>query len=95
MGDRADRRHRGEKEKEEKEPEKQYIKIEDIKISRNMDLTQVTGISKEDFKKLLSDLRPDTTGFFEENSDTIYDLCQKLEYDCTFYDLEIDEEVGE
>lgn len=73
------------KEKEEKEPEKQYIKIEDIKISRNMDLTQVTGISKEDFKKLLSDLRPDTTGFFEENSDTIYDLCQKYEINEIFF----------
>lgn len=65
--------------------EEKYISIEEIKISRNMDLTVRCGISKEDFKTLLANLRPDTTGFFEENSDIIYDLCEKYEINEIFF----------
>ena len=62
-----------------------YITIDEITISRNMDLTKRCGVSKEDFKILLTNLRPDTTGFFEENSDTIYDLCEKYEINEIFF----------
>lgn len=65
--------------------EPQYITIEEIKISKNMDLTKRCGISKEDFKILMEKLRPDTTGFFKENSDTIYDLCEKYEINEIFF----------
>ena len=65
--------------------EKKYITIEEIEISRNMDLTKRCGISKEDFKILMTNLKPDTTGFFENNSDTIYDLCEKYELNEIFF----------
>lgn len=62
-----------------------YIAIEEIKISRDMDLTKRCGISKEDFKTLMINLKSDTTGFFEENSDIIYDLCEKYELNEIFF----------
>lgn len=68
-----------------KEPEEKYITIEEIKISKDMDLTKRCGISKEDFKILMTSLKPDTSGFFEQNSDTIYDLCKKYELNEIFF----------
>lgn len=71
---------------EEQEIEKpKYITIEEIKISKDMDLTKRCGISKEDFKKLMTNLKSDTSGFFEKNSDTIYDLCEKYEINEIFF----------
>lgn len=65
--------------------EEKYISIEEIKISRNMDLTVRCGISKEDFKELMKNLKPDTTDFFYNNSDAIYDLCKKYEINEIFF----------
>lgn len=65
--------------------EKQYTKIEDIKISRDMDLTVRTGISKEDFKKLISNVKYDTSKFFYNNSDFIYDLCEEYQINEIFF----------
>lgn len=62
-----------------------YISIDEIKISRDMDLTQVCGISKTDFKKLLKNTSKDTTDFFYDNSDTIYDLCQEYSINEIFF----------
>ncbi|MBO5478357.1 MAG: glucosaminidase domain-containing protein [Clostridia bacterium] len=62
-----------------------YKTIDDITISKNMDLTVRCGISKEDFKKLMTDLKTDTSGFFEKNSDSIYDLCEKYELNEIFF----------
>lgn len=59
--------------------EPKYKTIEEITISRDMDLTQRCGVSKEDFKILMTNLKTDKSGFFEENSDAIYDLCEKYE----------------
>lgn len=70
-------------EKELEEPK--YITIEEIKISKDMDLTKRCGISKEDFKTLMTNLKSDTSGFFEENSDIIYDLCEKYEINEIFF----------
>ena len=61
-----------------KEIEEQYISINEIQISKDMDLSKRSGISKEDFKTLMSNLKSDTTSFFENNSNTIYDLCASL-----------------
>lgn len=62
-----------------------YKKIEEITISRNMDLTVRCGVSKEDFNKLMSNLKVDTSGFFKRNSNTIYDLCEKYEINEIFF----------
>ena len=65
--------------------EEKYISIEEITISKGMDLTIRCGISKEDFKELMRTLRADTSGFFYENSDIIYDLCEKYELNEIFF----------
>lgn len=65
--------------------EEQFIRIEDITISRDMDLTIRTGISKEDFKTLISNVKYDTSKFFYDNSDLIYDLCQEYQINEIFF----------
>lgn len=59
--------------------------IKEITISKDMDLTQRCGVSKEDFKKLMKNLKNDTSGFFYKNSDIIYDLCKKYELNEIFF----------
>lgn len=59
--------------------EVQYKTIEEIEISRDMDLTQRCGISREDFIKLMENMKVDYSGFFAENAGDIYDLCGKYE----------------
>ena len=63
----------------------QYKTIEEVTISRNMDLTERTGLSKESFKELISNVKADTSKFFYENSDTIYDLCEEYELNEIFF----------
>lgn len=65
--------------------EKQYKSIDEITISKDMDLTQTSGISKSDFKELLKNTKQDTTDFFYDNSDIIYDLCQEYEINEIFF----------
>ena len=65
--------------------QQQYTKIEDIVISRDMDLSVTTGISKEDFKTLLGNVKYDTSKFFYDNSDMIYDLCQEYQINEIFF----------
>lgn len=67
------------------EPEIQYTKIEDITIWKDMDLTVRTGLSKEDFKKLISNVKQDTSKFFYDNSDMIYDLCAEYQINEIFF----------
>ncbi|MBQ3415188.1 MAG: hypothetical protein IJH39_07570 [Clostridia bacterium] len=67
------------------EPKIQYKTIEEVTISKDMDLTVRTGLSKESFKELISSVREDTSKFFYENSDTIYDLCEKYELNEIFF----------
>ena len=62
-----------------------YIKPKDVKISKNMDLTKRTGLSKEDFKKVINNLKSDKSKFFYRNADTIYDLCEKYEINEIFF----------
>lgn len=79
--------------KENDETEKEEIKQEiikykslnEIKISKKMDLTKRCDISKEDFKKLIGNVKQDKSKFFYKNSDTIYDLCQKYELNEIFF----------
>ncbi len=64
---------------EKEAEENNYTKIEDITISKDMDLTVRTGLSKEDFKTLISNVKYDTSKFFYNNSDLIYDLCEEYQ----------------
>ena len=68
-----------------KQEEVKYKTIEEIEISKNMDLSLRCGISKEDFKELMKNLKTDTSGFFYENSEMIYDLCEKYELNEVFF----------
>ncbi len=79
---------------EETEPEPQTVAIEDVEISKDMDLTVTTGLSKEDFVKLISELKYDTSNFFKENAETIYDLCQEYSINEIFFCGLIAEESG-
>ncbi len=65
--------------------EEQYTKIEDVTISKDMDLTTKTGLSKEDFKTLISNVKYDTSKFFYDNSDFIYDLCNEYQINEIFF----------
>lgn len=71
--------------RKEQTEEVTYRSIDEITISKNMDLTIRCGISKEDFKTVMTNLKTDTSGFFEKNSDTIYDLCEKYELNEIFF----------
>lgn len=62
-----------------------YISIEDVTISVDMDLTVRTGLSKEDFKTLMGNCKYDTSGFFYENAELIYDICKEYELNEIFF----------
>ena len=71
--------------KEETKQEQKYIQPKDVKISKNMDLSKRTGLSKEDFKKAIKNLKQDRSKFFYNNADTIYDLCEKYQINEMFF----------
>ena len=62
-----------------------YISIDEVKISSDMDITQFCGLSRDDFIKLISDCRADTTGWFENHAGQIYDLCHKYQLNEIFF----------
>ena len=66
---------------EEQTIQNNYISIDEIEISRDIDLTQRCGVSKEDFQILMDG----TSEFFSENSGTIYDLCEQYEINEIFF----------
>lgn len=72
-------------EKFELAEEVKTIPIEEVTISRDMDLTVRTGLSREDFITLIAGLKEDTSGFFEENAGLIYDLCEKYQINEIFF----------
>ena len=59
--------------------------ISEVRISKTMDLTKRTGLSRDDFIKLISGVRADTSGFFEKNAGKIYDLCAKYSINEIFF----------
>ena len=67
------------------EEETKTVQISDVRISKNMDLTVRTGLSRADFIKLMAGVRYDTSGFFEDNAGTIYDLCEKYNINEIFF----------
>lgn len=76
----------------EEEPERVYKSLDEVKISRNMDLTKLTGLSKEDFVELLSDFPYDYAGFYERNAEEIWEQSQRYQVNeifmCGVYGLE-------
>lgn len=59
--------------------------IEEVTISRDMDLTVRTGLSREDFITLIAGVEEDKSGFFEENAGLIYDICEKYQINEIFF----------
>ena len=78
----------------QEEPVEETIPIEDVKISIDMDLTVLTGLSRNDFIELLANMRVDKSGFFEENAGLIYDLCHEYSINEIFFCGLIGEESG-
>ena len=56
---------------------KQYTKIEDVKISFDMDVSKPTGLSKEDFVTFVQNMKCDRTGILAKNAGCIWECCQK------------------
>ena len=56
-----------------------------VSISKGMDLTKRTGLSKEQFKKLIKNVPQDSSKFFYNNADTIYDLCANYQINEIFF----------
>ena len=56
-----------------------------ISISKNMDLTVRTGLSKSEFKAVMKNLSQDTSKFFYNNAETIYDVCEKYQINEIFF----------
>lgn len=50
-----------------------------------MDLTKRTGLTKEQFKTLVKHVSQDTSKFFYNNADYIYDLCQQYQINEIFF----------
>ena len=69
----------------EVEQNENYKTIKEIKISKSMNLTERTGLSKEDFKLLISRVKQDKTKFFYNNSDYIYDICKEYQINEIFF----------
>ena len=59
--------------------------IEEVTISKDMDLTIRTGLSKEDFITLISNVEEDRKNFFEENAELIYDICEEYQINEIFF----------
>ncbi len=71
---------------EEMIPEEvQTTPIEEVTISKDMDLTIRTGLSREDFIKLMSEVEEDKANFFEENAGLIYDICEEYQINEIFF----------
>ena len=69
----------------EEEPIIETTPIEDVTISKDMDLTIRTGLSREDFITLISGVKEDKKGFFEENAGLIYDICEEYSINEIFF----------
>ncbi len=65
--------------------EPETTKIEDVTISKDMDLTIRTGLSREDFITLISGVKEDKSGFFEENAGLIFDICEEYNINEIFF----------
>ena len=63
----------------------QTTPIEEVTISKDMDLTIRTGLSREDFIILMAGVEEDKTNFFEENAGLIYDICEEYQINEIFF----------
>lgn len=59
--------------------------IEEVTISKDMDLTIRTGLSREDFITLISGVKEDKANFFEENAGLIFDICEEYQINEIFF----------
>ncbi len=63
----------------------QTTPIEEVTISKDMDLTIRTGLSRKDFITLMAGVEEDKTNFFEENAGLIYDICEEYQINEIFF----------
>lgn len=75
-------------------PEIPHVEISDVKISKDMNLTERTGLLKEDFVELINRLKTDKSGFFRDNAEKIYDLCEQYSINEIFFCGLIAQESG-
>ena len=69
----------------QEEPAVETTRIEDVTISKDMDLTIRTGLSREDFITLMAGVKEDKANFFEENAGLIYDICEEYQINEIFF----------
>ena len=71
-------------EENKEEVEEDNSKI-NVTISKSMDLTKRTGLSKQQFKNLIKHVSQDSSKFFYNNAETIYDLCEQYQINEIFF----------
>lgn len=54
-----------------------YIPLEELQISFDMDVSKPTGLSKEDFVKLIDNLPYDKYGYFSRNAEVFWEECNE------------------
>lgn len=60
------------------EPEEQYMPLEDLIIYFDMDVSQPTGLSKEDFMTLINNLPCDYCGYYKRNGEVFWEACNEM-----------------
>ena len=62
---------------DEYEEIKNYKKLEEVKISFDMDVSKTTGLSKKDFVSFVQNMKCDRTKILAKNAAWIWECCQK------------------
>lgn len=60
------------------EPEEQYMPLEELIIYFDMDVSQPTGLSKEDFMILINNLPCDYCGYYKRNGEVFWEACNEM-----------------
>ena len=68
-----------------KEEKRETIEEESTEKKEAKKETKRTGLSKEEFKKLVKHVSQDTSKFFYNNADYIYDMCQQYQINEIFF----------
>lgn len=72
-------------EEDDDEDDDENISLEELTICYEDNLDERTGLTKEDFIYLMNNMKYDYSGFFAENSELIYDLCEENEINEIFF----------
>ncbi len=66
---------------------KKYLSLEEVrkKLKRDMDISKPSGLSKEEFVKLIRNMDYDYTGVFRRNAEFIWNLAHKYQLNEIFF----------